>query len=93
MSLYRDLERIKESATNILTAVEKICNADKLGKSINELGLSPRASKCLGQRNIKYLDELLELSKIEILETRNMGQHTFKEINEKVKSLELRGWE
>ena len=89
MSLQRELDRIRESAKQILVAVEKIANADKLGKPISELGLSNRAVNCLERRNIKYLDTLLEMSQQDILRVRNMGIHTFNEIHAKVKSLGL----
>ena len=87
MSLKRELDRILESANQILIAVDKIGNSDKLAKSISELGLSNRAMGCLARRDIKYLDELLELSKQDLMRIRHLGKHTFGEINEKVKAL------
>jgi len=87
MSLKRELDRIRESVNLILVSVEKIANADKLGKPITELGLSNRAINCLARRDIKYLDELLELSQLDIMRIRNMGKHTFIEINQKITEL------
>jgi len=93
MSLARELSRLRENANQILISVEKISNSDKLAKSVAELGLSSRAVRCLARRNIKYLDELLELSRIELLKMRHLGLHTFNEINDKVKELGFNRWE
>jgi DNA-directed RNA polymerase alpha subunit len=92
MSLKRELDRIRENANQILIAVNKIGNSDKLAKPISALGLSVRAVNCLTRRDIKYLDELLELSKEELLRIRNMGINTFGEIKEKVKELGFDVW-
>ena len=87
MSLKRELDRIRDCASQILNAVEKIGNADKLARPIDELGLSNRALKCLARRDIKYLDELLELSRQDLLRIRHLGIHTFNEIKEKINKL------
>ena len=39
MSLKRELDRIVESANQIIIAAQKIGNSDKLAKNIAELGL------------------------------------------------------
>ena len=85
MSFQKELDRIRESAEQILTAVEKISNADVLNKPIAELGLSTRALNCLKWRDINYIGELLELSDRDLMRIRNMGKHTFNEITERVK--------
>ena len=93
MSLKRELDRIRASAEQIIIAVDKIGNADKLGRPIKKLGLSGRAVNCLARREIEYLDDLMELDRRSILAIRNMGKQTFAEINEKVKSLGFKGWD
>ena len=87
MSLQKELDRIRNSVNEILLAVDKITNADKLGKPITELGLSNRTINCLARRNIKYLDELLELSRLDIMRIQNIGKHTFNEITQKLTEL------
>ena len=62
-------------------------------RELAELGFSTRAVKCLARRDIKFLDELLELSKKDLMRIRHLGKHTFDEINEKIKAFGLHGWE
>ena len=60
---------------------------------ISELKLSNRAVNCLRCRNIEYVEQLLKFSRDDIMRFRNIGKHTFDEINAKVKPLGLRGWD
>ena len=93
MSLKRELDRIIDCANQIIVAATKIGNSDKLAKSVKELGFSNRALKCLASRDIKYLDELVEMSEQDLMRIRNMGRKTFDEIKHKVKSLGFDCWE
>ena len=90
MELRNELLLIKELARQIILTVEKMDYTPTLIKS---LGLSSRAKNCLDRMNIKYLEDLLKLEKSEIMRGRNVGKVVFDEINGKVKSLGLRGWE
>ena len=82
---------IKDLARQIIEQIDQLKHKDKT--HIDILKLSTRAKRCLDRRSIEYVEDLISLSKKDVMRIRYMGQHTFDEINAKVKSLGLRGWE
>jgi len=90
MNQLKEILAIKELANQILKIAEGV-NYDPM--PISELKLSNRATNCLRYRNIEYVEQLLKFNRDDIMRFRNMGKHTFDEINTKVKLLGLRGWE
>jgi len=61
-----------------------------LGMTIADLGLSVRASNCLESENIKFVRDLLERSREDVLEMRNAGEGTLQEIEAKLAELGLK---
>jgi len=103
MDIKQELERIQQMANDIWFFVDRILTHPDLIKQqlpignkdktpITELGLSARALKCLERLDVEYVDDLVQLSKRDLLRVRNMGEKTFEEINEKVKSMGLHAW-
>ena len=62
----------------------------KLNMSLAELKLSVRASNCLESENIRTVRDLVQRSEDQLLEVRNFGETTLKEIKEKLSELGLR---
>jgi DNA-directed RNA polymerase subunit alpha len=62
----------------------------KLNMSLAELKLSVRASNCLESENINTVRDLVQRSEDELLEVRNFGDTTLKEVREKLTELGLR---
>ncbi len=61
----------------------------KLEKAVGELDLSVRASNCLEAANIKTIGELVSLSEDEVMNIRNFGRTTLKEVKKKLAQLGL----
>jgi len=87
------LSLVKELAKQILAVAEKANPTQDWAMPIEKLGLSARARNSLARGGINYVEQLMWLERNDVLKMRNMGQSSFDEINEKVKSLGLRGWE
>lgn len=89
MNYHDELLTIKEFARQIINVVDKI----KLNSTpIELLHLSPRAKNCLYKMGVVYIEDLVKLDKKTIMNLKNMGTHTFKEINDKVQSRGFVGW-
>ena len=56
---------------------------------VTELDLSVRASNCLEAANVKTIGELVALTEDEVLEIRNFGRTTLKEVKKKLAQLGL----
>lgn len=61
-----------------------------LNKPVTELNLSVRARKCMNRLGITTLGELIERSADELLEAKNFGQTSLKEVREKLAQYNLR---
>ncbi len=62
---------------------------ENLFKMINELELNVRASNCLRSHGIKYIWQLVQKSDAELLNTKNFGKQSLKEIKTALKQLGL----
>jgi len=62
----------------------------KLNLSLADLKFSVRASNCLESENIRTVRDLVQRSEDQLLEVRNFGETTLKEIKEKLSELGLR---
>ncbi len=60
-----------------------------LEKSINELGLSVRARKCLERLGVNYIYELIEKTEHELLNSKNFGKKSLDEIVAKLGDSQL----
>lgn len=68
------------------------CTADlerKLNMSLAELELSVRATNCLESEGITTVRDLVNRSDEELLEVRNFGETTLKEVKQKLEGLNL----
>ena len=63
--------------------------AEALARPISDLDLSVRASNCLAAENIFTIGELVRLSEAEMLEIRNFGKTSLKEVHKKLAELGL----
>lgn len=76
---------IKPSIEPAKTEVLAAKTADpKIDTPISELDLSVRASNCLDAANIKTIGDLISLTEEELLEIRNFGKTTLKEVKKKL---------
>ena len=76
---------IKPSIELAKTEVLAAKTADpKIDTPISELDLSVRASNCLDAANIKTIGDLISLTEEELLEIRNFGKTTLKEVKKKL---------
>lgn len=81
-----DVQQVNFEGTNQLNInaiQDEIFSALKTKSS--DLVLSSRARKCLKDNNIKYIWQLVQLSKIELLEIRNLGRKSINELDEVLK--------
>ncbi|AEA34305.1 DNA-directed RNA polymerase subunit alpha [Hippea maritima] len=62
---------------------------ENLLKPVEELELNVRASNCLAAHNIKYIYELTQKTDTELLNTKNFGKQSLKEIKDSLKQLGL----
>ena len=62
----------------------------KLNMSLADLKLSVRASNCLESENIRTVRDLVQRNEDQLLEVRNFGETTLKELKEKLSELGLR---
>ena len=62
----------------------------KLGMSLAELKLSVRASNCLESENINTVRDLVTKTEDQLLEVRNFGETTLREVKEKLTEMGLR---
>ena len=60
-----------------------------LAKPISELQFSVRSSNCLEAENITSIGELVQLTELDLLNMRNFGKTSLKEIQQKLESLGL----
>jgi DNA-directed RNA polymerase subunit alpha len=62
---------------------------DKLTRSVDELELSVRSANCLKNANIKFIDELVQKTEQDILQTKNFGRKSLNEIKEVLEGMGL----
>lgn len=86
--LNEDLENINIINKCFLSMSEKFENAVK-NISLEELGLSVRTYNCLLKANIKNLYDLIQLTKYELMEIRNLGWKSFDEVMNLLKDWNL----
>jgi len=96
MDIKLELERIQQMANDIWFFVDRILTHPDLIKQqipITEVGLSTRALKCLERLDVECVDDLIKLSKRDLMRVRNMGERTFDEIRQKVLALGFDIWQ
>ncbi len=85
---YKDTEPlIPEEENEVGYEMEK--KMEFLEKSVESLGLSVRALKCLKRLNVEYLFELVEKTEHELLNSKNFGKKSLEEIIIKLEEFDL----
>jgi DNA-directed RNA polymerase subunit alpha len=62
---------------------------ENLLKTVEDLELNVRASNCLRNHDIKYIWQLVQKTDIDLLNTRNFGKQSLKEIKAALKQMGL----
>ena len=65
-------------------------SASLYNRGVESLGLSPRTQNCLKRASIHKVGEVLERSRVELLSTRNFGERSLQELQEKLELLGIR---
>ena len=85
---YQDKEKLKTvSEQDIGLVVES--KSEFLEKTVESMGLSVRALKCLKRLGVDYIYELVEKSEHELLNSKNFGKKSLEEIISKLLEYEL----
>ncbi len=85
---YQDKEKLKTvSEQDIGLVVES--KSEFLEKTVESMGLSVRALKCLKRLGVDYIYELVEKSEHELLNSKNFGKKSLEEIISKLMEYEL----
>ncbi len=88
MALLIDLSD-KETKNDPIFEKEEKESEEKSYPTIEELELSVRSYNCLKREGIETAEKLLEFSEDELLDIRNFGQKSIKEVRDKIKELGL----
>jgi len=88
MALLIDLSD-KETKNDPIFEQEKEQEEEQSYPSIEELELSVRSYNCLKREGIETVEKLLEFSEDELLDIRNFGQKSIREVKDKIKELGL----
>ncbi len=88
MELLIDLSD-KETKNDPIFEKEEEESEEKSYPTIEELELSVRSYNCLKREEIETVEKLLEFSEDELLDIRNFGQKSIKEVRDKIKELGL----
>lgn len=79
LAIFLNFEEVDEPEEQEISEEEQKLN-DNLLKTVDELELSVRASNCLAMANIRYIGELVQKTEQEMLNTKNFGRKSLKEI-------------
>lgn len=85
--LGREIQVAEKSAE--MRALEDTGLKRKLDTPLAELDLSVRAANCLEAADLKTVRDLVQLTEPELLEIKNLGKTTLKELKKKLAELEL----
>lgn len=81
LTIFLNFEEIEDSQESELSEEELKLNENLL-KTVEELELSVRSANCLANANIKYIGELVQKTEPEMLNTKNFGRKSLKEIRD-----------
>lgn len=88
MLIFLNFEETDEPIIEELSEDEIKLN-DNLLKTVDELELSVRSANCLATANIRYIGELVQRSEQEMLNTKNFGRKSLKEIRDVLSDMGL----
>jgi DNA-directed RNA polymerase subunit alpha len=89
MDIYTSLAEVEESPTVPVEKAEPDQEDSILDASIETLELSIRSMNCLKNANIRTLRDLVSRSEREMVEIRNFGEKSLKEVRSKLEVLGL----
>jgi DNA-directed RNA polymerase subunit alpha len=82
-------EEVEEEVVEQPPETEHLLNPN-LNKKVEELELSVRSSNCLNSAKITYIGELVQKTEKEMLETKNFGRKSLRELKEILNSMDLK---
>lgn len=88
LRIFLNFEEVDEVIEPEFNEEEHKLNENLL-RSVDELELSVRASNCLAMANIRYIGELVQRTEQEMLNTKNFGRKSLKEIQKVLGEMEL----
>ncbi len=88
LRIFLNFEEVDEPIEPEVSEEEQKLNENLL-RSVDELELSVRASNCLAMANIRYIGELVQKTEQEMLNTKNFGRKSLKEIQRVLLEMEL----
>lgn len=97
LTIFLNFEEVDEPEEPQLSEEEKTLNENLL-KTVDELELSVRSANCLATANIRFIGDLVQRSEQEMLNTKNFGRKSLKEIQDVLSGmglslgLKLDGW-
>ena len=89
LDIYTRLAAVEESNAPAASAAEPIAEDSILDASIDSLELSIRSMNCLKNANIRTLRDLVSRSEREMVEIRNFGEKSLKEVRSKLEVMGL----
>jgi DNA-directed RNA polymerase subunit alpha len=89
LEIYTSLAEVEEAALPPAEAEEKTEEDSILDASIDTLELSIRSMNCLKNANIRTLRDLVSRTEKEMVEIRNFGDKSLKEVRSKLEVLGL----
>lgn len=87
---YNELGSRVASAGRGASAIGEVASEAKLNMSLAELKLSVRATNCLENENIHTVRELVSRTEDQLMDVRNFGDTTLREVRDKLNEMGLR---
>ncbi len=97
LSIFVNFEETEEPLPVVMPMLDQKLN-ENLYRSVDELELSVRSANCLQNANIKTIGDLVQKTEAEMLQTKNFGRKSLKEIREILAEMglslgmKLEGW-
>lgn len=89
LDIYTRLAAVEEAAQPIVAAAAPVEESSILDNSIETLELSIRSMNCLKNANIRTLRDLVSRSEKDMVEIRNFGEKSLKEVRSKLEAMGL----
>lgn len=87
-NIIKELENIKRELEMLREVIDKRTSKFFI-KDIDELELTIRTRNCLENMDIKYIGELVKLSRSQLLAVPNLGRKSLNEIEERLNEMGL----
>ncbi len=80
LTIFLNFEEVEETEVQEQSNEEENNLSEYLNKTVDELELSVRAANCLANAGIRYIGELVQKTEQDMLNTKNFGRKSLKEI-------------